>query len=181
MLVVTNWICKCFYLHLFLTLFTIQPEDEDLFCSLERDHWWMCSSLLGSQGLEEKPNSPLKAIKAAVFCFGTSGLQSNYSNGCASKSEQKADGEEELCCTAQFWSNHIWWHQTDPGLAQHCWHSWVRAQGKLQGNSWWQRTAAKPQVVPVTWEQRGLSVLHPIFQWKKAHHSGPDPSRWTIT
>lgn len=95
----------------------------------------MCSSLLGYQGLEEKPNSPLKVFKAAVFILAQLHYKAITQMAMLANMNKKHTGRRSqisLHRSVLIKPHLVAVRQTK---CWHCWHSWVKssAPGKLLG------------------------------------------------
>lgn len=102
----------------------------------------MCSSLLGHQGLEEKPNSPLKVFKAAGFILPQLDYKAIIQMAMPANLNEKYPGKRS--CFAQTSFDLVAAGHTK---CWHCWHKWVKSS--WQGKSWVeQKLQSAPMTIP---------------------------------
>lgn len=136
----------------------------------------MCSSLLGSQGLEEKANSPLKAIKAAVFVWAQVDYKAITQMAVPANLNKKQTGKRS--CAAQLSVDQT----TSGGIRQtQGWHSTAGTAGEELRESSRETPGGteqlpKPRLCPSP-ESKGVCQCYTPFSSGKKHITRPRPQQ----
>lgn len=133
-------------------------------------HWVI---LILCQGLEEKPNSPLKAFKAAVFILAQLDYEAIIQMAMPANLNKKYMGKRSRFAQISFDQTTPGGSWTDQAPGRHCRHNGVKSSAPWQGSPW---VADNSCQTPGCAHVHHLSVkgsvsahptLTPIFQCKK--------------